>query len=221
MLVYTSQNKDVWQQLSLTDRYLANPKNLNAMNNLDKNWQKAYRWMENKMSEKLNKPKKAIAPIWWWPVTKTLDNIQPYDEDQVIILAYLKENEYVASDFELWHYVLNRFYLHPNFHETEQEWDKTDESYQKLPTKQKHQLMLNSWNKVFTNKQPHNKDIQITSWQINLAQVFKIYDYNHNLLYKNHCPTNINPTNEVILWNKKQSQLQLANLKNTKQLMTI
>lgn len=128
MLVYTSQSKDVWQQLSLTGRYLANPKNLNAMNNLDKNWQKAYRWMENKMSEKLNKPKKAITPIWWWPVTKTLDNIQPYD---------------------------------------------------------------------------------------------KIYDYNHNLLYKNHCPTNINPTNEVILWNKKQSQLQLANLKNTKQLMTI
>lgn len=59
MLVYTSQSKEVWQQLRLTGQYLANPKNLNAMNNLDKNWRKAYQWMENKMSEKLNKPKKS------------------------------------------------------------------------------------------------------------------------------------------------------------------
>lgn len=182
MLVYTQQPFSVWQQVYLTGVYYPMPGHESLMKNIDNNWKLAYNWMTNQLASQVSKPKKATLPIWWWPITKNY--FPKCDPSNVTILAEIPKTELLASNFELWHFVLNRFYLHSNQNETEDEWNQTENQFDSLPAKKQHQLMLQSWQHIFDLKECHDyHDIQLVSWNIQSKHVFRVLNYQQQPIF--------------------------------------
>lgn len=187
MLLYTNQPLSVWHQIQLFGHYYANPNNTDVMSNLDPSWHKAYNYMTLQLERHIKRPRPATIPIWWWPVTPSrFSELRRLSSDTVVIIADIPFNQYLASNFELWHYALNRFYLHDNLYESEQSWEKIESHFQTLSqTKQRH-LMIQSWHRMFIDFDPINQlNTQFVTWDIDYHQVQAVINDHSHLIYHN------------------------------------
>ncbi|WP_277963404.1 DUF3841 domain-containing protein [Pseudomonas sp. RIT-To-2] len=81
-------------------------------------FQQAYDWMKTSMvSADIHPPAPGLSPWWCW-IRRQSDCAKPYIEDlsglddPVVLQLSVPNVEIVASCFDLWHYVLNRWYIY-------------------------------------------------------------------------------------------------------------
>lgn len=80
---------------------------------IDINFLQAYKWMRKQMKKRLKKYDNSF-PIWLWPQRPDLRQaIYAYerDRDHVLLEITVDEDEILGSDFDAWHYVLNKWVL--------------------------------------------------------------------------------------------------------------
>lgn len=186
MHIFTEQPLVVWQTIKAKHCYHPDPNNLDVMSHLDQDFADAYDWLINQFNQRIPKPDQATIPIWWW-----LDNNsrpKEFQEDmppkpvKVIIEANYPKNQVLLSDFEKWHYVLNKWYLPDDINNNSDDYyDRIDQWFDHLSSHQQQVQMQKSWQQIFNldDQWP----IQANTWSIDLPNITKVYTKN-KILYE-------------------------------------
>ena len=189
MILWTIQREEAWEQLNERG-YITG-----AIDYIDPDWLSSYRWMTDQMKERIGHPPcKNKFPIWAWYQWQDLKKKKPdlrssghlsRNDKGVRIEFKCHENAVLLSDFELWHFVLNYWYLP----ESMDEGDKFDAELKRqglsyfetkpLLSQKYHQRIVKSWDKIFDIdwNEPgltftkDKKSIQATVWQLKMDQV--------------------------------------------------
>lgn len=151
----------------------------------------AYDWMKKQLVIKIG-INKEYYPVWAWVQKPDLRTSGHLDKGKKGVLLELNvdENEVLISDFDLWHYVLNYWYL-PISEEDGDKFDKKLESKGLSYNKQKplpepyNSIVEDSWQRIFdldwveesiTGKQD-NKWFQTVFWDLKIEQVKKVKEF--------------------------------------------
>ncbi len=162
---------------------------------MEESWVSAYRWMADQMKKRLGPPPYADCfPVWAWYQWESAKRKRPdlragghlsKNERGVRIDFECHENAALLSDFELWHYVLNYWYLPESeaYGEAfEAELEREGLSFFKtkpLLHPEYHEKIVRSWDKIFAldwtepdfASPRDQKSIQSTVWQLKIDQV--------------------------------------------------
>ncbi len=180
MILWSIQTIKAWEILSkkgiiYTDqRYIPNA------------FKEPYRWMSEQTESHIgNVPYKNAKPLWGWYQWSNNKKKKPDLRSSGLLSAGSKgvriqieinENEVLLSDFELWHFVLNYWYL-PSPEEDENKFDHLIGTYSwtNPAPSYLHSKIVKSWNRIF-NVNGKNS-IQATLWNIKIEQVmdYKIF----------------------------------------------
>jgi len=161
----------------------------------------AYQWLSQQMLMKLPAPTCSTAqlPVWAWYQYRNVKKHQPDLREsshlprgtQGVRIKLVKENQEVLfSDFDLWHYVLNYWYLPTTLSDGEQfeallsQQGLSFHDSKPLPEAKFHSMIEQSWQKIFdfswTNEDIAypitQKSIQATFWELRLEEVQQV-DY--------------------------------------------
>ncbi len=115
MILWTIQTEDAWSELQTRGVLRA------TRQDVEKDFLHAYEWMIEQMERRLApRPRRNQFPLWAWrqwenevrakPDLRSSGHI-PKGQEGVRIEFELPENLALLSDFGLWHYVLNYWYL--------------------------------------------------------------------------------------------------------------
>lgn len=186
MLLWTIQKVDAWKKLQQRcvlsgERQYVEPFFLNA-----------YQWLVEQMEIRVGpQPESDAFPIWaWyqWEGQKKKPDLRssgylPKGEWGVSIEFEVCEKRVLLSDFDLWHYVLNYWYLPLSLADGdrfEAELAEKGLSFyasKPLPDINYHRQIVESWHRIFDlgwyeeeiSAQP--KSIQATLWELRLDDV--------------------------------------------------
>jgi len=189
MILWTIQNLSAWKMLQSRGCLQA------SRSCIQEQLYPAYRWMKSQMRQRLGKsPFPDCFPLWawvqWQGCNKKRPDLRfsghmPSGEIGVLIEFHAEAPEVLLSDFDLWHYVLNYWYL-PNSNEDEARFDAVFASVaantpSEVPTSNQafHTQIRKSWEKIFDihwscpdiASELTQKQIQATLWQLNRNQV--------------------------------------------------
>lgn len=149
----------------------------------------AYRWLVKQMMRCLGPAPLAVAfPIWvwyqWGNAHKRRPDLRhaahlPRGECGVLLECECPIDSVLLSDFVLWHYVLNNWYL-PTDEADEQAFDGHYSS-PSVPAEERQQQKTDSWQRIFDLEwsdpkeeyavRRDKKSIQGTLWELPLSQV--------------------------------------------------
>jgi hypothetical protein len=142
MRAWTIQSTEVWTALSSGKTWRA------FDDAAEPSWEPAYRWMARAMRHRLGAPDaRHQMPIWVWchwrgatrarPDLRACGHLPP-GTPGVRIELELDESRLLRSDFELWHYVMNGWYL-PSSLADEREFDERPDR----------RRIKSSWQRIF------------------------------------------------------------------------
>lgn len=181
MIVWTIQHEDILKELD--SNYHVKDENI-LWSHEDVQELMAYNWMIDQMKIRIGKSPNGIKyPIWcwfmwegrWYRPDKRRSGYGPRGTPLIVIEMDIPKSEILLSDFDLWHYPLNNWYLPAS----EQDDMKLDEN-EKLLTMEK------SWCRVFDiNKEDdgylygknNSKSIQGTIWEIKSEYIMNIQKF--------------------------------------------
>ena len=150
---------------------------------VDSDFLSAYGWMAKKLSQKV--PKTATNPrypIWLWKCWDKHKSCKPdlrvrwgrRGEELVLVKLDISEELILLSEFDLWHYVLNKWFLPKDKKEFElyRNLIAGDKKFEQLEEKEK-EFIKKSWDRVLSwdslDNSFHNKlgsSIQAVTWEI-------------------------------------------------------
>ncbi|MBW1296345.1 DUF3841 domain-containing protein [Aquimarina litoralis] len=184
--LWTIQDEKGWNELQ-TKGVLV-PK----MEFVEPDFKEAYDWIKKRMIERIGKPNNGDQyPMWAW--------FQHFDSNKrkpdLRFSGYLPSNttgyrielekekkDILLSEFELWHYVLNKWYLPIDITDYEIFEKKLDKlngvDFKSYPDSIKNKIE-NSWNKIFDmdfessdiSVSFEEKKIQATFWELRLTDI--------------------------------------------------
>jgi hypothetical protein len=190
MILWTIQKEKAWERLQRRGYLIATIENI-----MEESWVSAYRWMADQMKKRLGPPPYADCfPVWTWYQWESAKRKCPdlragghlsKNERGVRIEFECHENAALLSDFELWHYVLNYWYLpesEADGEAFEAEIEREGLSFFKtkpLLHPEYHEKIVRSWDKIFAldwtepdlASPRDQKSIQSTVWQLKIDQV--------------------------------------------------
>jgi hypothetical protein len=115
MIIWSILTEQAWEELQKKGRLEAKPCHV------DKDYLAAYTWMVSQMERRLTIPKPSVdtMPIWawwqWWGDRRRPDlragRHLPKGTRGVRVELRVEKDRVLLSDFDLWHYVLNYWYL--------------------------------------------------------------------------------------------------------------
>jgi hypothetical protein len=156
MILWTIQTLSAWKMLQSTGYLQA------TRSSMEEHFRPAYRWMKDQMRQRLGKPPcPDCFPLWawfqWHDCNKRRPDLRfsghlPHGETGVLIEFYAEESEVLLSDFELWHYVLNNWYL-PHSNKDDARFDAILAS-----------MAANTPSEVYTSNQAFRADVR-NSWR--------------------------------------------------------
>lgn len=181
MLLWTIQPLEVLEILDTKGVFTCDETSKSFNNDL----KDSYDWLVKKMDEKgIVHPKELHYPIWAWHTMdwkhEKLDLTKDwYDEEgakRVCLEIEIPDNEVLLSDFNLWHFVLNKSWIDDSTNEVE--YDKMHEEFDKLDRKTKNELTVKSWEKIFNVKPfiidnwiENGRFVQAVFWTLKKEQV--------------------------------------------------
>lgn len=154
-------------------------------------WRDAYVWMTRQMHSRLGPPaRQGQAPIWAWrewrgrsrarPDLRARGHLPP-GTDGVRLELEVEEDRLLPSDFELWHYVLNGWYL-PASHGDERSFEAlaTDAARDEVRGR-----IEASWQRIFDiaridrryTAPPAERSIQCVLWEIRPRDVRRVTEF--------------------------------------------
>jgi hypothetical protein len=177
LILWTIQHVDAWRKAERSGV---------LRNDARRAWhsfRQAYRWMAAEMSDRVSRPPRNVRhPVWAWfqyenerqrrPDLGSGGHL-PAGTSGVLIEFSVPDRDVLLSDFDLWHYVLNRWYI-PS---TLRDWARIEKlSYDDLPSGRE---MEESWIRIFDLEwslkdvaEPlSKKSIQAAVWEVPLASV--------------------------------------------------
>jgi len=195
MILWTIQSTDVWQKL-------LGSKILRCYNRyVDKDDYNAYAWITEQMENRIPVPRPSNAmPLWAWyqweserrkrPDLRSSGYL-PRGEPGVRIEFYIKDDWVLLSDFDLWHYVLNYWYLPQSLADGELFEKKLAEHglsfYDTKPLSDPifHDSIRQSWERIFDIEweegdfvyPKEKKSIQATFWELRLKDVRRVNEF--------------------------------------------
>lgn len=152
-----------------------------------------YDWLCNKLNEKSPKPDNVQYPIWAWfrfnSKEKKPDlrhSCYGHRGDEMVCIELEIPDEYVLlSDFDLWHFVLNKWWLYDCFRPGYCDEDnEVDEAWFKSLTKEQQEIEKEkSWERIF-NIEPFENDwiargqyVQAVFWELRKEWVVKTQNF--------------------------------------------
>lgn len=127
----------------------------------------AYDWMVGQMTKRIGPPPRPEIqyPIWgWYQVGSHKKELHPNfydcsgdDDEFVFITANIPEDKVLLSDFDMWHFVLNHWYLPVNKHDKEKG---------KVSIVRSWDLIFDLGRRVWGFPLRRNKQIQATFWEL-------------------------------------------------------
>lgn len=191
--LWTIQLINAWEKLQKLGILRANT------HYADKNFIRAYKWMAKKMEARLGfRPSQNSLPLWAWYQWEGERKRKPdlcykghlfKGKRGVRIEFDIEADKVVLSDFELWHYVLNYWYLPATKEDGEAfevELSKKGLSFYEtkpLPNTNYHERIVKSWEHIFDitcsddlSAFPKNKkSIQAGFWELRIENVTHIH----------------------------------------------
>lgn len=178
-LLWTIQHEAAWEAFEEAGVLVANEDYLFCQDD----FRFAYDWISQQMIQKIGVPPDGIHyPVWAWyqweGKRKRRDlrrsGYAKRGTPLVQITFEAEENEFLLSDFDDWHCVLNDSYLATSESEL-------DDFYDQFPQPTRNEIEP-SWQRIFdlTRYEPNwdclpdQKSIQATLWQIKMEQVKKV-----------------------------------------------
>lgn len=131
---------------------------------LDYTFDRAYKWIVNKLEEKIDKhPKGKGLPWWAWYKLEgkrdlTLDDVAHLctpNVEHILLELDVPDNEVVLSDYDNWHYVLNNWWIDSSTNE--EEWNNNMDWLDGLSEDEQAKIKEESWDKVF-DIEPYKSD---------------------------------------------------------------
>lgn len=189
MILWTIQTIHAWEKLKSTSILFANHQTV------DKFFLDQYQWMANEMGRRIGPgPFKNALPIWAWyqwrDARKKRPDLRsgafaPRRQTSVLIELEIEEHQVLLSDFELWHYVLNYWYLPSSLSDGdvfEKRLEHEGVSFYKMkpvPDFKAHREIQKSWEQIFDldwkqkdiSKPKQEKSIQACVWELRLENV--------------------------------------------------
>lgn len=186
MRLYIIQPLKMWQQWQRQGVLHTNA------DYIDLDFLPAYRWMAEQMTQRLGLPPTGCElPIWawyqWLNVKRAKPDLRtggflPAGQIGVRICLMIDEQQVLLSDFDLWHYVLNQWYLGTTLADMEAfevQYGQINNAHQTgLPTAAQQKIHA-SWQRIFdvdwhspgiADPKPA-KSLQATIWEVRLEQV--------------------------------------------------
>ena len=174
MIVWSIQPINVYEQILKTGYYHCDGRKV------DKFFRESYQWLCKEMIEKIGAPPKGVKyPVWAWH-TRNFKHKKPdlrnasysFRGDKMVCLELqIPDNEILLTDFDAWHFVLNKWYLNTNCWD-EETYDKDHECLDSLSQEQREIEIEKSWQGIY-NLNPKETDwncrgkyIQATFWEI-------------------------------------------------------
>jgi hypothetical protein len=160
-------------------------------------YKNAYKWMINEMENRIGKrPHRKVYPIWAWYQYKNIKSRKPDLRNNGFLTRGTKgvriefqkpKNQVLLSDFNLWHFSLNNWYI-PDDEKQESEFKellkvskagiiKKDNKILKIK-----QITEQSWKKIFDMNYDcdyvtdsfNDKKIQATFWNLKSSEISKV-----------------------------------------------
>lgn len=177
-ILWTIQHEEAWKVFEKTGVLVANEDHLF----FEDDFRFAYDWLSQQMIQRIGAPPEGVRyPIWaWyqWEGKRKRQDLRCSGYAQrgtpmVQITFEAEEREFLLSDFDSWHCILNNNYLA----NSEAEWD---DFYNKIPHPAQREIE-SSWQRVFDLNRyepdwdcpPERRSVQATLWQIKMEQVKK------------------------------------------------
>lgn len=184
MRVWTVQPLDAYEVLMKNNILTCNP--LLSENIQDFHFGEAYNWLIKEMTSKIGPPPKGVEyPIWAWH-TMNWKHKKPdlresgylaRGQKAVLLELEIPDDQVVLSDFDAWHFVLNKWYYSDA--KNEEESDKADAEFEALPENEKQVALENSWKNIF-DITPFENDwtvkgryVQATFWELKTEYIKK------------------------------------------------
>lgn len=146
----------------------------------------SYDWLSKYLEEKDAKPNGVSYPIWAWyrrdgkekkPDLRS-SGYETSGVKCVCIELEIPDEKVLLSDFDLWNYVLNNWWLDDS--KSEEEYDKLYEWFDVLPYEERERMKRESWKKIF-DITPERSDwyckgeyVQAIFWELKREYVKKI-----------------------------------------------
>lgn len=174
--LWTIQDEAAFDEFQKTGILRADPEFLI----FDGGFQRSYDWMVQQMCTRIGEAPLGVQyPIWAWyqweGKRKRRDlRCSGYAQrgaPMVQITFEAERKDFLLSDFDAWHFVLNNHYLA----DSEQDWDTF---YANVGNRNTSQIVA-SWNKIFDltrytpgwDPEPYERSIQATLWEVHMSQV--------------------------------------------------
>ena len=147
----------------------------------------AYTWLVGEMDKRnILHPEDLVLPLWAWhtrdwkhkkPDFRTIGLGAP-GERYACIEFEIPDELVLLSDYNNWHYVLNKSWFDDS--KNEEEWDNLHDWYNLLPYDEQKDLMIKSWQKIFdvtpqkTAWDTKGQYVQATFWELRNDMVREI-----------------------------------------------
>jgi Domain of unknown function (DUF3841) len=197
MRLWTIQTQGAWEKLQKDGILIASQEFIHP------DFLPAYSWLNDQMSLRLPpKPAAVTFPIWAWYQWQDAKQSRPdlrrrghllSGERGVLLECIIPDQLVLLSDFHLWHYVLNYWYLAKDEAEALLFEEKVQQKG--VPINQKpfadaelHIQVTDSWHRIFdldwvdetgyvSIGTKDDKSIQATFWELRLEQVRKVQPF--------------------------------------------
>lgn len=160
-------------------------------------WGPSYLWLCDFLKQKDNCPEGVQYPIWAWHTfcgkRKKPDlryNCYGSKGEELVCIEFeIPDDKVLLSDFELWHFVLNNWWLDTKMFEpdyTEEQYDKNHKWFDSLSENDKQKERESSWLDIFNVEQAVDNDfarrgvdIQAIFWELRIEWIKKIQYFVH------------------------------------------
>lgn len=157
----------------------------------------SYDWLCNFLEKKSKRPNGVEYPVWAWHTfcgkRKKPDlryNCYGHKGEELVCMELDIPDEYVLlSDFELWHFVLNNWWLDTEMFRdgfSEDDYDKNRQAFHSLSKEEQKRLTEESWLNIFDIGQVVDNDfirrgvdIQAIFWELRMEWVRKVQYFVH------------------------------------------
>ena len=187
MVLWTIQPSEVYAAIETEGIYRCDSRRVDMLESF---FGESYRWLVKQMREKIGNPPDGVEyPVWAWykrngrrhrpDLRRT--GFGTRGDKLVCMEIDIPDNQVVLSDFDAWHFVLNKIYLDDSTNETE--WNANNAAFDALPPEQKQEAMEKSWNRIFDIEPVDNGwarrgfYVQATFWELRREQIKTIQPF--------------------------------------------
>ena len=189
MKLWTMQPVEVYDILISEGVFRCDPEKVTEPSFIDR-----YEWINKKLNEKDKKPAGVQYPVWAWYRFNSKEKKPDLrhscygtrGEEMVCIELEIPDEKVLLSDFDLWHFVLNDWWLDNELFRdeyTEENYDKNQKWFKELSRERQREEKEKSWEMVL-NIEPFDSDwisrgnyVQAVFWELKMEWIKKVWRF--------------------------------------------